>query len=90
MGMVAVFQFNNQYQMQYVSFVFWPKIMKIISKKENHLKDVQKGLRAIAVGECLLFVEDSLQSSNEVESFIKLFVIQKFYFLCLENRKTPV
>ena len=90
MGMVVVFQFNNLYQIQYVSFVFWPKIMKIISKKENHLKDVQKGLRAIAVGECLLFVEDSLQSSNEVESFIKLFVTQKFYCLCLENRKTPV
>ena len=42
------------------------------NKKKNNLKDVQKNLRATAVAKCMSFVEDSLESSDEVESFIKL------------------
>ena len=36
------------------------------------------------------FIEDSLQSSDEVTPFIKLPVIQKSYCQCLENLKASV
>ena len=36
------------------------------------------------------FIKDYPQSSDEVASFIKLPVILKFYFHCLENLKAPV
>ena len=58
--------------------------------QENHVKDIQKSLEVIAVAKCMLFVEDSLQNSNEVAPFIKLSFILKFYCNCLENLKAPV
>ena len=38
----------------------------------------------------MLFIEDSLHSSDEVVPFIKLPVILKFYCHCLEKLKAPV
>ena len=38
----------------------------------------------------MLFIQDCLQSSDEVAPFIKLLDILKFYYLCLENLKAPV
>ena len=32
--------------------------------QENHVKDVQKSFEAIAVAECMSFIEDSLQSND--------------------------
>ena len=51
---------------------------------------VQKNLKTIAVAECLPFIGDSLRSSDEVASFIKLPVIRKFYYHCLKNLKAPI
>ena len=44
----------------------------------------------VAVALCMLFIEDSLHSSDEVVPFIKLPVILKFYCHCLEKLKAPV
>ena len=38
----------------------------------------------------MLFIQDCLQSSDEVAPIIKLLDILKFYYLCLENLKAPV
>ena len=51
---------------------FRNKFSKFPNNKKNYLKDVQKNLGAIAVAKCMSFVEDSLESSDEVEPFIKL------------------
>ena len=37
---------------------FWNKF------QENHVKDAQKSLEAIAVAECMSFIEDSLQTND--------------------------
>ena len=57
---------------------FRNKFCKFFNDQENHLKDVQKSLEAIAVAGCMSFIEDSLQSSDEVAPFIKLSGILKF------------
>ena len=51
---------------------FRNKFSKFPNNKKNNLKDVQKNLGATAVAKCMSFVEDSLESSDEVEPFIKL------------------
>ena len=66
------------------------KFRKFFNDQENHLKDVQKSLEAIAVAHCMLFIEDSLLSSGEIAPSMKLSVIRKFYCCCLENLKAPV
>ena len=63
------------------------KFHKFSKDRENHLKGVQKNLEAITVAECMSFIEDSLQSSDEVVPFIKLFFIRKFYCHYLKNLK---
>ena len=69
---------------------FRNKFWKFSNDQENHVKDVQKRLEVIAFAECMSFIKDYPQSSDEVASFIKLPVILKFYFHCLENLKAPV
>ena len=69
---------------------FRNKFCKFYKDQENGVKEVQKSLEAIAVAKCMSFIEDSLQSSDEVAPFIKLPVIRKFYSHCLENFKAPV
>ena len=54
------------------------KFRKFFNDQENYLKDVQKSLEAIAVAHCMLFIEDSLLSSDEIAPSIKLSVILKF------------
>ena len=61
------------------------KFCKFFNNQENHLKDVQKSLEAVTVAECMSFIEDFLQSSDEVAPFIKLSVILTFCCYCLEN-----
>ena len=56
--------------------------------QENHVKDVQKYLAVVA--ECMSFIEDYLQISDEDAPFIKLSVILKFCCYCFENLKAPV
>ena len=51
---------------------------------------VPKSLEAIAVAECMSFIEDPLQSSDKVVPFIKSSVTPKFYSHCLENLKAPL
>ena len=68
---------------------FRNKFRKFPNDQENHIKEVQKSLEAFAVAECMSFIEDSPQSSDEVAPFIKLSVMRKFYYY-LENLKTPV
>ena len=52
--------------------------------------NIQKGLEATAVADCMSFIEDSLQSCDEVVPFIKLSDIRIFYCHCLENLKAPI
>ena len=52
--------------------------------------DPSKTLNPRVCGYTLLANKDYPQSSDEVASFIKLLVILKFYFHCLENVKAPV
>ena len=66
---------------------FGNKFRKFSNDHVNHVKDVQKSLEAIAVAPCMLFIKDSLQSSDEVAPFIKLSVIRKFYCHCLESTR---
>ena len=66
---------------------FGNKFRKFSNDHVNHVKDVQKSLEAIAVAQCMLFIKDSLQSSDEVAPFIKLSVIRKFYCHCLESTR---
>ena len=54
---------------------FRNKFRKFSNDQENHVKDVQKSLEAIAVAECMSFIKGSLQSSDEFAPFIKLSVI---------------
>ena len=54
---------------------------------ENNVKNVQKSVNVV---KCMSFIEDSLQSSDEVAPFIKLSVVRKCYSHCLENFKAPV
>ena len=69
---------------------FRNKFCKFYKDQENDVKDVQKSLEATAFAECMSFIEDSLQSSDEVAPFIKLSVVRKFYSHCLENFKAPI
>ena len=69
---------------------FLNKFRKFSNDQENHVKDVQKSLEVIAFAECMSFIKDYPQSSDEVASFIKLPVILKSYFHCLENLKASV
>ena len=69
---------------------FRNKYRKFSEDQKNYLKDVQKSLEAIAVAECMPFIEDSQQSSDEVVPFTKLSVIRKFYCLCLKNLKAAL
>ena len=69
---------------------FKNKFCKFSNDQENHYKNVQKSLDPIAVAEYMSFIEDSLQSSDEVAPFIKLPVIQKSYCQCLENLKASL
>ena len=50
---------------------FKNKFRKFSNDQESHLKYVQKSLDAITVAECMSFIEDSLQSSDEVTLFVK-------------------
>ena len=66
---------------------------KFSNHQENQNKDVQKCLEAIAIAECMSFIsfiQDSLQSSDEVTPFIQLSVKKKNYCDCLENLEVPV
>ena len=54
---------------------FRNKFRKFSNDQENHLKDVHKSFEAIAVVECMSFIENPLQISDEVALFIKLSVI---------------
>ena len=47
------------------------KFRKFSNDQENHVKVVQENLEAIAVAEWMLFIKDSLQSSDKVVSFTK-------------------
>ena len=47
---------------------FKNKFRKFSNDQESH---VQKSLDAITVAECMSFIEDSLQSSDEVTLFVK-------------------
>ena len=69
---------------------FRNKFTKFSNDPENHVKDIQKSFEVIAFAECMSFIKDYPQSSDEVASFIKLPVILKFYFHYLENLKAPV
>ena len=55
---------------------FGNKFYKFFNDQENNVKDDQKSLEVIAVAECMSFFQDSLQSSDEVATFIKLSVIK--------------
>ena len=66
---------------------FRKKFCKFSNNQENHVKNVQNSLEAIAVAECMSFIEDSLQSSDEVAPFIQLPVIPKLYCHCLESTR---
>ena len=55
---------------------FGNKFCKFFNDQENNVKDDQKSLEVIAVAECMSFFQDSLQSSDEVATFIKLSVIK--------------
>ena len=54
---------------------FGNKFCKFLNDQENNIKDVQKSIEAIVVAECMSFFKDSLQSSDEVATFIILSVI---------------
>ena len=54
---------------------FGNKFGKFFKDQENNVKDVQKSLEGIVVDECMSFFKDSLQSSDEVATFIILSVI---------------
>lgn len=49
-----------------------------------------ESLEAIAVTKSTLFVEDSVQRSDEVGPVIKLSVIQKCSYRCPKNLKVPI
>ena len=54
---------------------FGNKFGKFLNDQKNNVKDVQKSIEAIVVAECMSFFKDSLQSSDEVATFIILSVI---------------
>ena len=54
---------------------FRNKFRKFSNNQENYLKDVQKSLEAIAVTECMSFIEDSLQSNDEVYIFRLVYIL---------------
>ena len=55
-----------------ISFANFPTFKKLI------LKTFRKVFEAIAVAECVSFVEDSLQRGDEVALLIKVSAIRKF------------
>ena len=63
---------------------------KFFNDQENHVKGVQKSFGAIALAECMSFIEYSLQSSDEVAPFVTFSVIRKFYCHCLQKLKEPI
>ena len=84
-GMIAreaYYHGHSLYDISEKKFANFSTIKKITLKT--------KGLKAIAVAHCMLFIDDSLQSSDQIAPFIKLSVILKFCCHCLENLKAPV
>ena len=69
---------------------FTNKFCKFSNDQEKHLAGVQKSVEAIAVAECMSFIEDSLEDRDEVAPFIKLLVILEFCCHCLKNLKASV
>ena len=62
---------------------------KFSNDQESHVKDVQKSLEAIAVAECISFIEYHQQNSDEVAPFIKFSAIRNFMVIFLETWKHP-
>ena len=60
-------------------------ISQISNDQESHVKDVQKSLEAIAVAECISFIEYHQQNSDEVAPFIKFSAIRNFMVIFLET-----
>ena len=68
---------------------FRNKFANFCNDQENHIKDVQKSLAAIAVADCMLLIKGSLQNIDQVAHLIRNLqkIIQKFYCYCLENTR---
>ena len=64
---------------------FGNKFRKFSNDHVNHVKDVQKSLEAIAVAQCMSFVEYHQQNSDEVAPFIKFSAIRNFMVIFLET-----
>lgn len=54
---------------------FRNKFRRFSNAQENHPNDVQKSLEAIAIAECMSFIENSLESSDEVTVMTNFFAI---------------
>ena len=54
---------------------FRNKFRRFSNAQENHPNDVQKSLEASAIAECMSFIENSLESSDEVTVMTNFFAI---------------